>query len=924
MKRTVSIFLTLLLVATLFASFGTVSAAASKKITSTNPAITANVGDKITLSDYSVVFDGETAASENVKWAKEDGSAVTEITPDKKGVTKLVASDGSKTANVYVVAKEKNETEYVLFEDDFSKYSSVNELRSNGYVLPQNASLEDSTLVFGDRTDGYARVILPEWLGDFGDYSISADVKMLDTTDTGRWFGLVYRIQNKNAKHYPYYHMCVRENTTATNGIELAERDTSDAWNVAITASGDVSSMKNAFNKVQVTAFEKTVEYKLGGKVVVFANETVIGKSTGLYTKGMIGLTMNYGKVAVKGIKVTVQTSAPKQAVKKLDLINNAHEELNLINQTANVQKVDGAKAIEAISGEKAPGSIFVNVKDVPDIGALITKCLEKQVLTTFDVESDEDVVALIKAVKATGLKDATAVSKDAKLLAKIRSNDSSIRTGLIIDIDGTLTERAANDLRIQIRNAPATFCVINIEDASHVNVDELQEMAVAVWVDVAAKADSAEFTVEALKAVTAGANGVITDSSAKLAEVVNTYLEENAFTRTPVMIGHRGNPGVAPENTLSGFIKAFENGADVFEIDVEVTKDGEVIIMHDNTITRTTTYTGNKTIGQMTLEEIKAEFILGKDGKATTEKVPTLKELLEEFKDKDCKIFVEFKGGNSQNIVKTCELLKQYDMIHKVDVISFNTNFLTQTTMKNNIPGMSTGYLLSVGGNASTVESALSALYPTLKAAQTYKSTINPAKAIVTDAFLQAATDRGITVWPWTYNISTNNVGFLSGCDGVTTDDMQWVTNMVKNLTVAENTTVAVGGTAEHGVKAVAYGNKETDIAGKNLIVKVISGEDCVKIENGTITGLKGGVATVLYGYTAKTKNNSPYVVYTQPVTITVEDPNVSADVSEESAVIDETDDSSLEIIIIVIVVAAAAVIAGVAAFLVIKKKKN
>ena len=925
MKRTVSIILSLLLIATVFASFGTVNAAASKKITSTNPAITANVGEKIVLSDYSVVFDGETAATEDVKWAKEDGSSVSEITPDKKGVTKLVASSGSKTANIYVVAKEKNETEYVLFEDDFSKYGSVNELRADGYILPQSATLEDGTLVFGSLSDGYARVILPEWLGDFGDYSVSTDIKMLETSDNGRWFGLVYRIQNQNAKHFPYYHMCVRENTTASNGIEFAERTTADGWNVAVTASGDISSMKNAFNKVQVTAFEKTVEYKLGNEVVTFVNEAVIGKSAALYTKGMLGLTMNYGKVAVKGIKVTVQTSAPVQQAKKLALINNAHEELKLINQTANVQKVEGAKAIDVISGENAPGSIMVKVKEVSDIAALISKCVEKNVLPTFVVENEDEAKSLLDAVKSTGLKDATAVSKDGNALSKIRATNSAIRTGLIIDIEGTLTEKTANDLRIAIRSVPATFCVISVDDASHVNVDELQELAVAVWVDVEAKSDSDKFTVEALRAITAGANGVITDSSAKLAEVVNGYLDENAFTRTPVMIGHRGNPGVAPENTLSGFIKAFENGADVFEIDVEITKDGEIIIMHDNTINRTTTYNGNKTIGQMTLEEIKAEFILGKNGQATTEKVPTLKELFEEFKDKDCKIFVEFKGGNANNIAKTCELIKQYDMVHKVDVISFNTGFLVQTTAMNNIPGMSTGYLHSVSGSAATVEDALDSLYTSLKSAQTYKSTINPAKNIATSAFLQAATDRGMTVWPWTYNAGNNNVGFLSGCDGVTTDDMQWVTNMVKYLTVADNTQVSVNGTAETGVKSVTYGNKETVISGDKLIVKVLSGADCVKIENGTVTGLKDGVATVMYGYTAKTTNGSPYVVYTQPVTVTVASASGEGDASVEVSDTDITDDGiSGNTVIIIVCIAVAVVAIGVVAVLFAKKKKK
>ena len=349
---------------------------------------------------------------------------------------------------------------------------------------------------------------------------------------------------------------------------------------------------------------------------------------------------------------------------------------------------------------------------------------------------------------------------------------------------------------------------------------------------------------------------------------------------------------------------------------------------MHDNTINRTTTYSGNKTIGQMTLEEIKAEFILGKDGKATTDKVPTLKELLEEFKDKDCKIFVEFKGSNSQNILKTCQLLKEYDMVHKVDVISFNTSFLSLTTMKNNIPGMSTGYLHSVSGGSATVEDALESLYSSLKTAQTFKSSINPAKGIITSAFLQATTDRGMTVWPWTYNVSSNNVGFLSGCDGVTTDDMQWVTNMVKYLTVAENTEIEVGGTAEAGVKSVAYGNKEIVINGENLIVKVLAGEDVVKIENGTVTGVKAGTATVLYGYKAKTTNGSPYVVYAQPATVTVtagassDDNNGDVSVNDESSAPVGGEEESFALIIIVVI--AAAVAAGVAAFFVVKKKKQ
>ena len=71
--------------------------------------------------------------------------------------------------------------------------------------------------------------------------------------------------------------------------------------------------------------------------------------------------------------------------------------------------------------------------------------------------------------------------------------------------------------------------------------------------------------------------------------------------------------------------------------------------------------------------------------------------------------------------------------------------------------------------------------------------------------------------------------------------------------------------------MKTVTYGDTEAEVAGNQLIVKILAGGDCVQFENGTITGIKDGVATVMYGYAATTTDGTPYVVYTQPVTVTV-----------------------------------------------------
>ena len=876
MKRLLSLLLSAIMVFSLFSFLSITRAAAITEISNSSPAITADVGETIALSGYSVVFDGDTSATTDITWKNASNATITSFKPTEKGVTKLTATKGSKSKTIYVVAKEADETEYVLYEADFSKYSNISELKAEGWGFLGDSSLHKlsgGAYVLGSISDGYARAILPEWLGDFGDYGISTDLKMLSTKDTGRWVGIVYRIQNKNGSYFPYYHMCLREATTSS-GIEFAERTAGDGWNVVLKASGEVASLKNAYNNVTVNAFGTTIAYALNGTQVAYINDDLFGASVNgataaKYEKGMLGLTMNYGTVSFKNIKVTVQETAPTKPVKKLDLINNSREDVDLINPVANVEAV--ANASEIASTEA--GSVYLPaMKTAAEYTAAVKACVENNKLATYQIDTKQQAEWLIAAMNANGCKDANAMSEDSAVLSYIRTNKSIIRTGLIYNPENLFSNvETYNDVREKVRSAPATFVVLDTETKNITKemVMEIQEYAVAVWA-------MGESEYDVVQLITAGVNGIITGDAIETAEIINEHLVESSMTRTPVMIGHRGNPSQAPENTLEGFITAYENGADVFEVDVEITKDGHVIIMHDSTLNRTTTYTGTKSVNQMTLAEVKAEYILAKNNdktSATKYKVPTLKEVLDEFQDKDCKIFVEFKGSNAQNVPTTMKLLDQYGMDYLVDVISFSYNFLIST--QTNSPGMSTGYLVSGSDNGRTTEDALESLYTYLDMAQGANSTINPALACTTsngNYFTKAATDRGITVWPWTYTYNSNQIGFLNGCDGVTTDDMQWVTDMAKYLKAPENTTIAVGQQFALGATVVTYGNKEFIADSASTVASVVSGEDVVTVIDGKLVGLKEGTAEVILGYRSTTTTGGVYVTYTQPFTVTVE----------------------------------------------------
>ncbi|MBM4331722.1 MAG: glycerophosphodiester phosphodiesterase [Deltaproteobacteria bacterium] len=100
--------------------------------------------------------------------------------------------------------------------------------------------------------------------------------------------------------------------------------------------------------------------------------------------------------------------------------------------------------------------------------------------------------------------------------------------------------------------------------------------------------------------------------------------------TKFPVMvIAHRGFSGEAPENTLAAFQKAIEVGSDMLELDVHLSKDKEVVVIHDETLERTTN--GQGRVADLTLKELKkldAGFRFAPQ--FSGERIPALKEILE------------------------------------------------------------------------------------------------------------------------------------------------------------------------------------------------------------------------------------------------------------------------------------------------------
>ena len=156
----------------------------------------------------------------------------------------------------------------------------------------------------------------------------------------------------------------------------------------------------------------------------------------------------------------------------------------------------------------------------------------------------------------------------------------------------------------------------------------------------------------------------------------------------------HRGFSGKYPENTMLAFQKAVEIGADGVELDVQLTKDGEVVIIHDETIDRTTD--GKGYVVDYTYEELSkfdASYIY--IGKMGFNKIPTLKEYFELVKDLDFVTNIELKTGINQYLgieEKVYKLIKEYKLEKKVIISSFN--HFSVLRMKKIAPELKCGFL--------------------------------------------------------------------------------------------------------------------------------------------------------------------------------------------------------------------------------------
>lgn len=209
-----------------------------------------------------------------------------------------------------------------------------------------------------------------------------------------------------------------------------------------------------------------------------------------------------------------------------------------------------------------------------------------------------------------------------------------------------------------------------------------------------------------------------------------------------PLVWAHRGASGYAPENTLAAFQKAVDLGADGVELDIQLTKDDQIVVIHDETIDRTSD--GKGWGKDYTLEELRAFNYNRTKPEYKHADIPTMREVFELLKPTGLFINIEIKTGvvfYEKIEEKILALTKEMGMEDRVCYSSFN--HYTVTRIHELKPDAEVGFLYADGPidmPSYGVKHGVNALHPALYNLQY-------------DGFVKECKEKGLKLNVWTVN---------------------------------------------------------------------------------------------------------------------------------------------------------------------------
>ena len=258
----------------------------------------------------------------------------------------------------------------------------------------------------------------------------------------------------------------------------------------------------------------------------------------------------------------------------------------------------------------------------------------------------------------------------------------------------------------------------------------------------------------------------------------------------SPLVIAHQGGDGLWPGDTLYAYQHAVDLGADVLEMDAHITRDGQIVLMHDEKVDRTTNGTG--LIEDLTLDQLKqldATYKWSNDDDKTFPyrgkgiQVPTLEELFQKFPQ--MRYVIEIKLTENPIEKPLCELIRKHNMQDKVVIASFHD--VAMQNFRKTCPEVAT----SASKGEVTKFVLLGKVFLSGMVAPQYQSIqppYDPAESlnipIMTKRFIREAHAKNLAVEPWTVDDPTLMKQYIQwGVDGIMTDRPDLMIQVLKEM---------------------------------------------------------------------------------------------------------------------------------------------
>ena len=250
-------------------------------------------------------------------------------------------------------------------------------------------------------------------------------------------------------------------------------------------------------------------------------------------------------------------------------------------------------------------------------------------------------------------------------------------------------------------------------------------------------------------------------DEKIKVLPTLNSYIDFDVNVKG---IAHRGYSEEAPENTLPAYQLAREKGFNYVECDVSFTSDNIPVLLHDNTINRTSNGTG--TIGEMTYDEVyQYDFGSWKNQKYAGTKIPTFEEFISLCKNLSLHPYIELKDKETYSesqITGLVDTVIEYGMKDKVTWISYSSTYLNYVKTHYN--------KANLGLIVSTINATAISTVNSLKNSSN-NVFLDANISNITDERVELAIENGTPLEVWTINSTNSIINMNKYISGVTSN---------------------------------------------------------------------------------------------------------------------------------------------------------